>query len=87
MNEPGNIKERVLTPTETHKASEGGMTRGQQTAWIVGTIVVIALLALAIWANQPDANERDPECYNFLGFEDADCKYEKARARLSGRFY
>jgi hypothetical protein len=60
----------------------GEMTRGQQTAWIVGTLILIAFVALGFYLGQDDP--RYPGCTGFMGFEDQACKVEHAARRLRG---
>jgi hypothetical protein len=52
------------------------MTRGQQTAWIVGTLIVMAL-AFAYWATRLPDGDPYAECQRIIGHDNA-CRAEVA---------
>lgn len=52
------------------------MTRGQQTAWIVGCMLLIAVVGLGFALDTPD------ECDGFFGVVDEDCEFERAYDHL-----
>lgn len=72
-------------------ANGSGMTRTQQTAWIVGAIVAVGLiLAIILWP-QPDFGSMGPfeKCeyskyYKDLGGDPVACKGEIGRRNLMG---
>lgn len=63
------------------------MSRGQQTAWIVGTLLLLGALALFVFVQQDDPNDPYAECYNWLGQKDTACAAEIARKSIRRGFY
>lgn len=64
-------------------AGKRDMSRGTQTAIICGVLVFMGIIALVIFANQPDPNAWDAKCYNFLGMRDRVCALETAERDLA----
>ena len=56
------------------------MSRGTQTKWIVGTLIVIGLAILYFVTRTGDP------CQNVIGW-DKQCRYERAVERLNARGY
>lgn len=78
-----------LVPDDTHEIFKDevdqpkqGMSRGVQTAWIVGTLLVIGIAVLFVML-QPKRNPLDPyaECRGMFG-DDKDCIAEKFMERM-----
>lgn len=68
----------------SHTYGDSQMTRGQQTVWIVGTLLFLGAGALFMVAQQDDPNDPYAECYNWLGDKDTACAAEIARQRIRG---
>lgn len=58
------------------------MTRGEQTAWIVGAIVAVGLMILYFQTRIPEGG-RNAECQHWYGM-DNDCVVKNAMRRLNG---
>lgn len=56
------------------------MTRGQQTAWIVGTLIVMAL-AFAYWATRLPDGDPYAKCQRIIGMDRA-CEAEVAARQM-----
>jgi hypothetical protein len=54
------------------------MTRGQQTAWIVGAILLVGIVLGSIYRS----NTWTDPCENFFGIEDTKCAADRATAIL-----
>ena len=60
-------------------AVEQGMSRGEQTAWIVATLVILFAAGVAIFVTRTDPTDTYPECWPFYT---QSCKTEVAVERL-----
>lgn len=58
------------------------MSRGQQTVWIVGTLLILGLLAIYFGTRLP-VGARNAECQTLLGM-DNECVVNNAATRLHG---
>lgn len=72
------------TPTQSIPlaAEKMEMSRGQQTVWIVGTLLALGLAAL-YFATRLPAGARDAECQTLLGM-DRECVVANAASSLRG---
>lgn len=61
------------------------MTRGQQTAWIVGTLIAIAL-AFAYWATRLPESDPFAECQRIIGHDNACRAKVAARQMMMGNY-
>ena len=60
-------------------AVETEMTRGEQTAWIVATLIVLFIVGVLIFITRTDPTDTYPECWPFYT---QSCKAEVATQRL-----
>lgn len=67
------------------RSPKSEMSRGKQTAWIVGTLLIMGMVAL-YFATRMDSSERDAECQTLFGM-DRECVVKNAADRLGGRYY
>ena len=72
-----NDRSRIDASTE--------MTRGQQTAWIVGTLIAIAL-AFAYWATRLPESDPFAKCQRIIGYDSA-CRAKVAASQMMKGFY
>ena len=62
------------------------MSRGQQTAWIVGTLLVMLFIGLGIGLKIANEDPRYPGCTGWFGIQDKECRLDFAVRRLRGGF-
>lgn len=60
------------------------MSRLQLAIAICATITLHALVALIVFAMQPDPSDPFAECYNWIGVKDQECSYRKSVRALRG---
>lgn len=79
------IRTRPPTPPtrSSSRPPKKEMSRGQQTAWIVGTLVVLGIGGMYLAARIAPL-ERNAECQTLFG-ADRECMINNAAARLGGR--
>lgn len=69
-------------PTAAQPATQQGMTRTQQTAWIVGAII-FALVAFMVNENRKEYEKEYPGCWQLIG-EDNVCEAQHLVRRMRG---
>ena len=82
---PERPRDREPEPNSKQIAAKREMSRGAQTAWIVGTLVLMGIIALGFALDKDDP--RYPGCTGFFGVVDEQCQVEIAAARLGGRAF
>lgn len=75
-------KPDTSTPSIAPASENKEMSRGTQTAWILGTLMVIGTVGL-YFATRMDPVERNAECQTLFGM-DQECVVENAAASLRG---
>ena len=73
---------RLLFGRNEKPAPRQPMTRGQQTAWIVGTMIVIAGFAFK-YANSHDNSDPYAKCSSIFVGDGSKCRAEVAMERLN----
>ena len=74
---PDPILEKFFTPEPARVARE--MSRAEQTAWIVGTLILLFVAGVLIFVTRTDPTDTYPECWPFYT---QSCKTEVAVGRL-----
>lgn len=76
----GKIK-RILFGGPRRPVERKEMTRGQQTAWIIGALIVVTLLGLN-YAKTHDASDPYARCHGIFASGTTECEASVAMQRL-----